>query len=59
MKNDEVMFAVFCSLFAFYRLTYFTRIQIFLFLPLSSVQEIFTGPSFGTKNCFSFAPVVL
>jgi hypothetical protein len=35
-----------------YKFTYLTLIQISLFLPLSSVQEIFTGPSSGTKNYF-------
>ena len=36
-----------------YKFTSFTVIHTSLFLPLSSVQEIFTGPSCGTKNCFS------
>ena len=39
--------------------TYFTLIHTFLFLPLSSVHEIFTCPSPGTKYCRPAASPVL
>ncbi len=36
-----------------YKFTLLTRIIMVLLLPLSSLQLILTGPSSGTKNCFS------
>ena len=40
-------------------LTYFTTILTSLFLPLSSVQDILTGPSVGRKKSFSPAAALL
>lgn len=57
IKSSDISFLIILFIYQdkknYYRFTYRTLIVIFLFLPLSSVHEIFTGPSFGIKNCFS------